>query len=128
MLAKSTITGDLLQANVLRIFDSPPWLLHHPLLEFSVLNFAQHSGTTTAVPFFLSKLHAYYSGHHKIYTDGSKTASLMGCGIYVEQLNIRKSITINPNASFFSAELFGILMWWSLLRLYLRCTKSVDHH
>ena len=52
MLTKSTITGDLLRANVLRTFDSPPWLLHLPLLDFSVLNFAQHSGTTTVVPFF----------------------------------------------------------------------------
>jgi len=106
ILTKSTITGDLLQANVLRIFDSRPWLLHHPILDFSVLNLAQPSGTTARVPFFLSTLHEYYSGHHKIYIDGSKTASLTGCGIYVEQLNIHQSITINPS---FSAELFGIL-------------------
>ena len=52
ILTKSTITGDLLQANVLRIFDSRPWLLHHPILDFSVLNLAQPSGTTARVPFF----------------------------------------------------------------------------
>jgi len=52
MLPKSTVTGDLLQANVIRIFDSQPWLLHLPLLDFSVLNIAQHSGPSTVVPFF----------------------------------------------------------------------------
>ena len=60
-------------------------------------------------PLFLSRLDECYSTHHHIYTDGSKTASLSGCGIYVEQLNVRQSITINPYASSFSAELYGIL-------------------
>jgi len=60
-------------------------------------------------PLFLSRLDECYSAHHHIYTDGSNTASHTGCGIYVEQLNVRQSITINPYASSFSAELYGIL-------------------
>ena len=107
MLTKPTITGELLRANVLRVFDAPPWLLHHPKLDFSVFRYAQHSGTTTVAPLFLSD--ECCSTHHHIYTDGSKTASLSGCGTYVEQLNVRQSITINPYASSFSAELYGIL-------------------
>jgi len=84
-------------------------LLHHPKLDFSVFRYAQHSGTTTVAPIFLSRLDECYSTHHHIYIDGSKTASLTGCGIYVVQLNVRQSITINPYASSFSAELYGIL-------------------
>jgi len=93
----------------LRVFDAPPWVLHHPKLDFSVFRYTQHSGTTTVVPLFLSRLDECYSTHHHIYTDGSETASHTGCGIYVEQLNVRQSITINPYASSFSAELYGIL-------------------
>ena len=108
-LTKPTITGDLLRVNVLRVFDAPPWLLHHPKRDFSVFRYAQHSDTTTVAPLFLSRLVECCSTHHHIYTDGSKTTSLTGCGLCVEQLNVRQSITINPYASSFSAELCGIL-------------------
>ena len=121
MLTKPTITGDLLRANVLRVFDSPPWLLHHPKLDFSVFRYAPHSGTTTVAPLFLSRLDECHSTHHHIYTDGSKTASLTGCGLYVEQLNVRQSITIKPYASSFSAELHDILR-----ALYCVVTYSIS--
>jgi len=87
MLTKPTTTGDLLQANVLQVFDAPPWLFHHPNLDFSVFRYAQHCGTTTVAPIFLSRLDECNSTR-RIYTDGSKTASLTSCGIYVEQLNV----------------------------------------
>ena len=72
----------------------------------------------------MSTLHEYYSRHHKVYTDSSETASLTGCGICVEQLNIRQSITINSNASSFSAELFGILRALYCVFIYASGSQS----
>jgi len=91
MLTNPTTTGDLIRVNVLRVLDAPSWLLQHPKMDFPVFSYAQHSGTTTMAPILLSTLHECYNTHHHIYTDGSKTTSLTGCGIYVEQLNVRQS-------------------------------------
>jgi len=121
MLTKTTINGELLQANVLRIFDTLPGLLHYPNNGLMCLRFAQHAGTTTEAPLFLSTYHECYSTPHKIYHDGSKTASLPGCGIYVEHINIRQSITIKQYASSFSAALLGIL--GALYCIVAYCTR-----
>ena len=126
VLTKSTVTGDLLQANVLRIFDSPPWLLHHPKLDFSVLNFAQRSGTSTVAPFSVHTAWVLQWALWNLYRWGKNSITYWLC-------HIRLTVKYPP-VDYYHPErvVFQCKTVWysscSFLHLYLRCTKSVDHH
>ncbi|KAI5721728.1 hypothetical protein M8J77_024902 [Diaphorina citri] len=54
-------------------------------------------------------MHEKYEDHLKIYTDGSKDETGVGCALTIPQLNETKRFALNKHSSVFHAELFSIL-------------------
>jgi len=54
-------------------------------------------------------MHNTYDQCVKIYTDGSKTSTRAGCGIYIAKKKLKYSIGINKFSSSITSELYAIL-------------------
>jgi len=62
--------------------------------------------TVFIAPVFVSHLHNMYDQFVKIYTDGSKTLTKAGCGIYVADKNLKYSIAIDQFSNSFTFRTF----------------------
>ena len=85
MFTKVAVDHSLFAAAPLRIPNIPPWSLQKPLVDFALLQFVHHTTSAFVAPLSWSHLHNTYDQCVKIYTDGSKTSTRAGCGIYIEE-------------------------------------------
>jgi len=93
----------------LRFSNIPTWLLRIPAVDLTLLYFVHQTRSVFIAPVFVSHLHNMYDQFVKVYTDGSKTLTKAGCGIYVADKNLKYSIAINHFSNSFTSERFAIL-------------------
>jgi len=111
----------------LRIPNLPPWLLRKPLVALELLQFVHQTTFAFVATAFSSHLRILYDQFVKIYTDGSKTSTRAGCGIYIADMNLKYSIAINKFSSSITSELFAILhalyLVYSFTHFTLHCYR-----
>ena len=83
MFTKTELTHLNLTVETLQISNIPTWLLRIPTVDLTLLHFVHQTRSVFIAPVFVSHLHDMYDQFVKIYTDGSKTLTKAGCGIYV---------------------------------------------
>ncbi|GFV72322.1 pggt1b [Trichonephila clavipes] len=80
----------------------PPW--NTP--RFHYINHFVIYSKSPVTPIIFQRVFAYhssqYSGYPAIYTDGSKGADYVGCGVVIED------VTLDPSCSVFTAEVVAI--------------------
>jgi len=94
---------------VLQVPNLPPWSLQQPKLDVCALLIIRRTGSHSIAPLIKSYIHEHYSHHVHIYTDGYATATAAGCGVYMETINKRYTVTLTQTTSSFSCELYAIL-------------------
>jgi len=110
MFTKVAVDHSLFAAAPLRIPNILPCSLQKTLVDFALSQFAHQTTSAFVAPLFWSHLHNTYDQCVKIYTDGSKTSSRAGCGIYIADENLKYLIAISflppspPNSSPFSTH------------------------
>jgi len=108
--SQNNFTGDTLQ-----ISNLPTWVLRKPVVDLTLLHFVHQTRSVFIAPVFASHLHNMYDQFVRICTDGSKTLTKAGCGIYIADKNLKYSLVINPFSSSVTSELFAILQALSLI-------------
>ena len=102
--SQNNFTGDTLQ-----ISNLPTWVLRKPVVDLTLLHFVHQTRSVFIAPVFASHLHNMYDQFFRICTDGSKTLTKAGCGIYIADKNLKYSIAINPFSTSVTSELFTVL-------------------
>jgi ribonuclease HI len=87
----------------------PPWTLHSALFVFEL----HYLGTKDYVPpdVYLTKLNellSVFTGHHRIFTDGSKDCDTVGAAAVCS--GEKRSVRLPDHSSIFSAEAHAILL------------------
>ena len=96
MFSKVAVDHCLFAAALLRIPN--PWSLRKPLIDFALLQFVHQTTSAFVAPLSWSHLYNAYDQCVKIYTDGSKTSTRAGCGIYIAE---KKTKTFDCNKQVF---------------------------
>jgi len=109
MFANLAVDPSTFATAPLRISNLPPWSQRKPLVDLDLLQFVHQTTSAFVATAFSSHLHNLYDHFVKIYTDGSKTSSRAGCGIYMADKNLKYLIAINKFSSSITSELFTIL-------------------
>ena len=113
-MTKQLWPNDHFNASTLLIPNKHVWLIPHPTIDLHMQVYSHASNQTVILQAYLSHLHGHYAHHIHIYTNGSKTTSRAGCGMYVPQSANKTSIGLNKYSFVFTAELYGIVtaLYW----------------
>jgi ribonuclease HI len=113
---------DCLDINIPKFFKNsfssiPPWSVSPPVIDFSLTVHRKKDLHILQVKHLYLELMNQYLGHVKIFTDGSKTKSGVGCSVFVD--NECKSWSLSPDCSIYTAELYAV---WRALQ---HCQQSL---
>jgi len=113
-MTKQMWPTDHFNASTLLLPQKNVWLIPRPTVDLHIQAYSRASNQIVILQAYLSHLHRHYAQHTHIYTDGSKTTSRAGCGMYVPQSGNKTSIGLNKCSSLFIAELYGIVtaLYW----------------
>jgi len=108
VFTKTELHQNIFTGGNLQISNFPAWLLQKHVTDLNLLIIVHQTRSVFIAPVFASHLHMYDQFVH-IYTDGSKTLTKAGCGVYIADKNLKYSVAVNPFSTSVTSELFAIL-------------------
>lgn len=99
-----------LSKTLFSISQIPPWHLPEPHVDLELHDkFTKDDLPSLCRTVSLEKISTQYNAALQIYTDGSKSDSAVGCGIFISDFKLTHKYRLPPNVSIYTAELFAIL-------------------